>query len=208
MPNLCRNYVLLSHPDATVIKRARDAFSSGRFLQEFVPISLGVGPRHDCDLSSDRWGTKYICDGTCGQITDIDDTTIALNFDSAWAPPCVAYGKLVEQGFDIKATYSEFRACFGGIWCNGCQHHFNWEECEIDFTLFRVARRVIEGVRSSGVPGCEEGQCVCGDSDCPCGREEYELTTPCPSGNCDENVERASSWDLCFQKHSKYRISH
>lgn len=38
MPNWCENKLTISHPDPSMIKRARDAWMEHRFLKEFIPI--------------------------------------------------------------------------------------------------------------------------------------------------------------------------
>lgn len=38
MPNWCENKMTISHSDPSVIKRARDAWMSGQFLNKFIPI--------------------------------------------------------------------------------------------------------------------------------------------------------------------------
>ena len=38
MPNWCENKMTLRHTDPAMLKRARDAWMSGNFLNEFIPI--------------------------------------------------------------------------------------------------------------------------------------------------------------------------
>ncbi len=42
-----------------------------------------------------------------------------MSFDSAWAPPCNAYEKMLDLGFSIRATYYEPGMAFCGEWEDG-----------------------------------------------------------------------------------------
>jgi hypothetical protein len=178
MPNYCQNHVQLSHSDAAMITRARAAFSDGRFLQEFVP-----SPR-DPDGAIAMWGTKYICDGDGGTITDVADGAIELDFRSPWAPPYLAYEKLAALGFGINATYDDHRQMFGGTWCNGKHDSYEWGKSPRDYARFNATCLVLHGAPSYPRTGCEEGHCVCGDGEC--GRDEFGLIGMCRTGNCCE----------------------
>ena len=52
-----------------------------------------------------NWGTKW--DPRLYGAKFIDDNTLSLSFDSAWAPPIAFYEKLHSQGFGVKADYYE-----------------------------------------------------------------------------------------------------
>lgn len=38
MPNYCSNMITLGHDDPAMILRAKEAFATGNFLQEFIPV--------------------------------------------------------------------------------------------------------------------------------------------------------------------------
>lgn len=147
MPNWCSNSVTLRHADPAMIVRARDAFNRGEFLDEFVPVppslreviagSYGAnderqalleaaeqanldnhGYKNWYDFCVGEWGTKWDVGGDgCDPVQE--DGRLTLTFDSAWAPPCAAYEKLIEQGFEVEAFYYEPGMAFVGKWDNG-----------------------------------------------------------------------------------------
>lgn len=152
MPNWCNNFVELTHEDPAMLIRAKDALDRGEFLQEFIPVpkdltdtmsgshgdpvqqalleaktkanldKYGYGNWYDYCVG--EWGTKW----DVGQdgCTDIhpEGTILTTSFDSAWAPPCTAYEKLMEQGFAVRAMYYEPGMNFCGIWDNGDDEYY------------------------------------------------------------------------------------
>ena len=145
MPNWCNNTVELYHDDPAMIERARKAFDEGNLLNEFIPVpeslrivagSLGDpveqkkleedtarnlevhGYGNWYDFCVNEWGTKWDV-GADGCPADDIPGGLMLTFDSAWAPPCAAYEKLLEMGFRIRAMYYEPGMAYAGIWDNG-----------------------------------------------------------------------------------------
>lgn len=135
MPNWCGNTLTLTHEDPEMIRRAKTAFANGNFLSEFVPIPAGlkdtVSPNRDAeqanalreqygytdwyDFCVNEWGTKWDVGDSQG-IQTFDDNELVVYFDSAWAPPCSAYDKLMDLGFTVYATYYEPGSAFAGIY--------------------------------------------------------------------------------------------
>ena len=158
MPNWCGNTLTISHEDPTMIVRAKAAFAEGKFLQEFIPvpedlnITAGCVGRDDEQAQKDlvaqeqvnrakfgyanwydfcvgEWGTKW--DVGDGQgIQTWDDHELVVYFDSAWSPPIAAYGKLVDLGFSVYATYYEPGCAFAGIWQDGYDDHYDLSEMD------------------------------------------------------------------------------
>jgi hypothetical protein len=155
MPNWCNNVVELAHEDPAMIQRAKDALDRGEFLNEFIPVPddlrivagrVGAdedqkqkdlvaqeevnvakhGYRNWYDYCVNEWGTKWDV-GADGQ-ADIGPTgkTLTASFDSAWAPPCVAYEKLLDLGFEVRAYYYEGGMAFAGIWDNGSDDFYEF----------------------------------------------------------------------------------
>jgi hypothetical protein len=148
MPNWCNNTLEITHEDPAMIERARVAFKEGRLLDEFVPVPKSlhivagrVGDDNDpkqkeleaqeaanlkehgystwYDFCVNEWGTKWDVGGDdLGPAQDIPNGLI-MSFDSAWAPPCVAYEKMMDLGFSIRATYYEPGMAFCGVWEDG-----------------------------------------------------------------------------------------
>jgi hypothetical protein len=146
MPNWCNNNLVLEHDFPEMLTRAKDALDRGEFLQEFIPVPqdlrdtvsgfMGEDKRaaHEAQMEANiakhgykdwydfcvnEWGTKWDT-GEQGN-TDIspDGKTLHTGFDTAWAPPCAAYEKLMDLGFRVKAMYYEPGMSFAGIWEDG-----------------------------------------------------------------------------------------
>ena len=148
MPNWCNNTLEIYHEDPAMLERARAAFKDGRLLDEFVPVPKdlhivagSVGDQYSpeqialeaqeksnlekhgyanwYDFCVNEWGTKWDVGGDDqGPAQDIPGGLI-MSFDSAWAPPCNAYAKMLDLGFSIRATYYEPGMAFCGIWEDG-----------------------------------------------------------------------------------------
>jgi hypothetical protein len=151
MPNWCNNVVELAHEDPAMLERAKAALNRGEFLNEFIPVpedlKIVAGRVGDGDeqrkLEEDtarnlathgygnwydfcvgEWGTKWDVGGD-GMTCEIENGRISTSFDSAWAPPCNAYEKLVELGFSVRAYYYEGGMCFAGVWEDGNDDYYD-----------------------------------------------------------------------------------
>jgi hypothetical protein len=151
MPNWCNNVVELAHEDPAMLERAKDALNRGEFLNEFIPVpeSLRIvagcvgDPDEQKKLEEDtarnlathgygnwydfcvgEWGTKWDVGGD-GMTCEIENGRISTSFDSAWAPPCNAYEKLVDLGFSVRAYYYEGGMCFAGVWEDGNDDYYD-----------------------------------------------------------------------------------
>lgn len=152
MPNWCNNHISLKHSDPAMIERAYKALCAGEFLNEFIPVPLALketvagsfgDPEKQAALEKSQqdnlnahnykdwydfccgeWGTKWDVGGDDGLIQKLSENCVEASFDSAWAPPCAAYEKLIEQGFIIKAYYDEPGMCFCGVWEGDSENGF------------------------------------------------------------------------------------
>ena len=153
MPNWCNNVIELTHEDPAMIERAKKAFVDGKFLEEFIPVpeSLQIvagrvgsdeepdqkelerrsaenlethGYANWYDYCVNEWGTKWDVGGD-GIEPSIDGKTLTASFDSAWAPPCAAYEKLLGLGFTVRAYYYEGGMCYAGIWEDGQDDYYD-----------------------------------------------------------------------------------
>jgi len=151
MPNWCGNTLTLSHEDPTMIARAKEAFIRGEFLNEFIPVpedlKITAGRVSDPDEQArlesqerynrethgytswydfciNEWGTKWdIGDGQGVQTWS--DHDLVVYFDSAWSPPITAYGRLIDLGFSIYATYYEPGCAFAGVFEDGHDDYYD-----------------------------------------------------------------------------------
>ena len=114
MPNWCANHLTLAHDDPQMIERAVAAFTAERFLNEFIPIPDSEKDENWYAWCCDNWGTKWDVGRKDGGITEVDENTVTLDFDSAWSPPLTAYETLTNLGFTVNATYYEPGMAFCG----------------------------------------------------------------------------------------------
>jgi hypothetical protein len=151
MPNWCNNVVELAHEDPAMLERAKDALNRGEFLNEFIPVPESLRIVAGCvgdpdeqkkleedtarnlathgygnwyDFCVNEWGTKWDVGGD-GMTCEIENGRISTSFDSAWAPPCNAYEKLVDLGFSVRAYYYEGGMCFAGVWEDGNDDYYD-----------------------------------------------------------------------------------
>lgn len=144
MPNWCNNVLELEHEDPKMIERAKKAFIEGKLLEEFVPVPASlhivagrVGDDTDpkqieleaqeeanrkahgyatwYDFCVNEWGTKWDVGGDDAYIDEDGTNNLSLTFDSAWAPPCQAMEKFMDQGFKVTLYYYESGMCFCGV---------------------------------------------------------------------------------------------
>ena len=149
MPNWCENKMTVRHADPAMLKRARDAWMTGMFLNEFIPVPEDlriVSGRVGADDNPEQvllvakqvtnkakhgyqdwysfcvneWGTKW--DIGCREGNEPYDETndsFTVNYMSAWSPPEAACFKLVAMGFDITNHYYEPGMGFCGVFKDG-----------------------------------------------------------------------------------------
>lgn len=170
MPNWCNNSVTLRHKDPAMIERAHQALARGEFLQEFFPCPQDLidtvagfpgedkreaheaqekrnlelyGYKNWYDWNVANWGTKWDIGGDDGLMQKLDANTLQASFDSAWAPPCQAYEKLIELGFYVKAYYDEPGMCFCGLWEGDTDNGFFDDYCEYSGETSKTVREAI-----------------------------------------------------------------
>ena len=151
MPNYCANTLTLGHEDPAMIRRARVAFAEGRLLDEFIPVPEDLkivagrvgDPTEQVKLEAQEqanrdkygysnwydwcigeWSTKWDV-GDASGINSFDNRELIVYFDSAWSPPLAAYGRLIDLGFSIYATYYEPGSEFAGIWQDGYDDYYD-----------------------------------------------------------------------------------
>ena len=151
MPNWCNNRVVISHEDTAKLEALVGAIKEGKFCNHVIPVpeSLHIvagmvsdeaeqkkleedtarnievhGYGNWYDFCVDRWGTKWDIDPYDPEDVVIKDNCIEFGFDSAWAPPIGVYAELVEQGFEVEATYYEPGMGFVGRWYYGNDEYY------------------------------------------------------------------------------------
>ena len=140
MPNWCSNGLTLTHSDPAMIDRVIKGQEG--LLQEFIPCPQelidtvsGFVPEQEAleaqqaanrekygystwyDHNVAQWGTKW--DFSADSIERLDANTVQLSFDTAWAPPVAAYGRLEAMGFEVVAFYYEPGMAFVGKYADG-----------------------------------------------------------------------------------------
>jgi hypothetical protein len=150
MPNWCDNNLYLTHDDPEMIKKAKDAWATGKFLGTLVPepdyTKVEVKPTFPhikgnsdpvdpttawYDWRLQNWGTKWDIgyDDDRSNHAQGGDNDMFVYFDSAWSPPTDAYAKLTDLGFYVKAMYFESGMAFCGSWIDGVEEYYDIEKC-------------------------------------------------------------------------------
>jgi len=135
IPNWCLNKLTVEHNDSHMLDRFENAYNRGKACQEFLPIPEGYydnGKWYDWCI--DTWSTKWDIGADIG--TDKEEryglkatrvgNQVNCSFDSAWSPPVGLYDKLVELGYNVRASYWEPGMCFCGIWDNGADNYVDY----------------------------------------------------------------------------------
>ena len=154
MPNWCSNSITLRGSNQAEVQRLADAFKRGEFCDAVIPVPgilkdpetttnygdpvkqaaadalreqarQATGYQSWYDFCTSNWGTKWDVGGDDGAIEmDEDGLGFRASFDSAWAPPVGVYEQLVDDGFEVVATYYEPGMAYVGRWDNGCDDHY------------------------------------------------------------------------------------
>lgn len=130
MPNWCLNNITISHDDPAMVERFQDAYNEGRTCEEFLPVPEGYYDNGEWyDYCVNTWGTKWDIgakyDDHGLKATRVGNE-VSGSFDSAWSPPIGLYEKLVELGYNVKATYWEPGMAYCGIWDNGYDNYIEY----------------------------------------------------------------------------------
>jgi hypothetical protein len=123
MPNWCSNSLTLTHTDPAMIDKAVAGFTDGKLLETFVPYE----GEWDYDWCVSNWGTKWDVSGDNGY-TRPNPNILKISFESAWAPPTVAYSRLEELGFRVEAMYYEPGMCFCGMYADGSDDYYEYSD--------------------------------------------------------------------------------
>ena len=130
MPNWCLNNITVSHDDPAMVERFENAYNNGKPCEEFLPVPEGYyDDERWYDWCVNNWGTKWDI-GAKGEDKGLKATRveneITATFDSAWSPPIGLYEKLVELGYNVRATYWEPGMAYCGIWDNGADNYIDY----------------------------------------------------------------------------------
>ena len=170
MPNWCNNTVEINHKDPAKMYALVEAVNAGKFCNFAIPVpeSLHIiagcagsddspeqialieaqnkniaehGYKDWYDFCTSRWGTKW--DVSFDSIERVNPNTVQASFDSAWAPPTVAYEKLIELGFYVKAYYYEPGMAFCGCWEGDTENGFFDDYAEYSGETSKTVREAI-----------------------------------------------------------------
>jgi hypothetical protein len=153
MPNWCLNNLTVSHEDKSMVDRFVKAYNAGKTCQEFAPQpekftadALGRPQSEGDEFGTNgwygwrvnNWGTKWDIgydegtemEGRHGQKVEDWDNEVSCTFDSAWSPPVGLYDKLVDLGYNVRATYFEPGCAFCGIYEDGFDNTISYADLD------------------------------------------------------------------------------
>lgn len=128
MPNWCMNNLTISHDDPEKLQEFADAYNSGNTCNHYLPLPDG---EDWYNWQCNNWGTKW--DFGKDEYYDpakIEDGNVVVSFNTAWSPPIQFYEKLVELGYNLRATYFEPGLAFCGIWDNGVDNYIEYGDMD------------------------------------------------------------------------------
>lgn len=125
MPNWCNNNLVVNSDDPILIKKFVTALDSDGLFQALRPNPTG---EWSYEWSVENWGVKWDVKGDEVQVVQIDDDRVILTFDTAWGPPIALYEYLEEQGYEIVGMYYEPGMCFCGIYNNGFDEYYEYND--------------------------------------------------------------------------------
>jgi hypothetical protein len=130
MPNWCNNTIKVQ-----ATKERIDEFE--KFLNEndgkdwfthFRPLPEELTNEGWYEWSINNWGCKWNCDANDWQ--RIDENTISFWFDSPWGPPLALYEFMVDEEFDVRASYHEEGMAFVGEFVDGLDNCYEYEDLD------------------------------------------------------------------------------
>jgi hypothetical protein len=135
MPNWCDNTLNISHSDKTKLdeleaelsKIDKDGRSQAQLFEHFRPNPSG---EWDYGWSIENWGTKW--EASIIDWERLDEESMIIYFETAWAPPIAFYNFLLEDDWNIEAFYHESGMCFAGIYDNGSDDYYEYSDLTPD----------------------------------------------------------------------------
>lgn len=130
MPNWCNNTIKVQ-----ATKERIDEFE--KFLNEndgkewfthFRPLPEELTNEGWYEWSINNWGCKWNCDANDWH--RIDENTISFWFDSPWGPPLALYEFMVDEEFDVRASYHEEGMAFVGEFVDGFDNCYEYEDLD------------------------------------------------------------------------------
>ena len=169
MPNWCNNSLSLVGPTEE-LKKLRQAYIDGALFEALLPVPKKLAEQQAdgsdrpelikqygysdwYSFATTEWGTKWdvgsedgdMCEEIVpnGNDDEIGETARwSIFFDTAWSPAIGIYEKLMEQGFEVYATYYEPGCDFAGIWDDGDDYCITLSE--VTDNEFETDSRLIE----------------------------------------------------------------
>lgn len=72
-----------------------------------------------------NWGTKWDVSTNKESVVVDDNGVLTVSFDTAWGPPIVAYDRLQDAGFTVRAYYYEEGMDFAGFYDDRYTQHLD-----------------------------------------------------------------------------------
>jgi hypothetical protein len=135
MPNWCNNYVTLTGPKEKIdeliveLKKSDERDETYEILNKLRPRPA----EHEEDWygwNVQNWGTKW--DVGIGSYEIVDENTVTLSFDSAWAPPIALYEFLESEDWNVDAYYHEEGMAFCGRYVDGFDDYYEYAGMSAD----------------------------------------------------------------------------
>ena len=126
MPNWCSNYTKIYHEDSSKI----DAIEQ-ELMKEDPQLFNQILPRpadqeeNWYGWNTGNWGTKW--DASVYDWNREDANTIAVNYDTAWAPAMGVLDHLFNEGYSVQSYYHEPGMAFIGYYEDGDDDFYEYD---------------------------------------------------------------------------------
>ena len=132
MPNWCYNNITLRGPQSEIdrIEKFLEERKGKNWFDFFRAMPDEIREHKDewYGWNLENYGCKWNCDANDWQ--RIDENTISFWFDSPWGPPLALYEFMVDEEFDVRASYHEEGMAFVGEFVDGFDNCYEYEDLD------------------------------------------------------------------------------
>lgn len=141
MPNWCTNNVTFKNNDPELVTQLVNGFKDGKLFETFMPF-----PNDEWDYGwcIENWGTKWdVGDSYSNILNEHEPDYASFVFDTAWSPPIGFFNFMVENGWEVIATYEGEGYQFIGTYENGDEEYYDLE-LDLDWIKKNIPEPLVE----------------------------------------------------------------
>jgi hypothetical protein len=131
MPNWCQNVATIRHDDVEKIDAIENELKTDKDNSGLFQMLRPRPADQDeswYDWNVNNWGTKW--EASVYDFERLDDSSIRVNFDTAWGPCTTLYEYLDTEGYEIDAVYNEEGMAFCGRYAFGSDEYYDYSQMD------------------------------------------------------------------------------